>query len=194
MLPKEVPLYTAEEQGRAPSAGGPIWRFHHRFNRLFERLRSAYQGLLGWALGHRFATLVVMLGFALGSLLLAPWLGEDFFPTVDAGQLRLHVRAPSGSRIEETERVFGRVEDVIREIVPENERAMILDNMGMTPSFTTRAYIDNGTVSDADGEILVSLKPEHRPTADYVARLREELPKRFPGCTFNFQPADVSAQ
>jgi len=112
MLPKEVPLYTAEEQGRAPSAGGPIWRFHHRFNRLFERLRSAYQGLLGWALGHRFATLVVMLGFALGSLLLAPWLGEDFFPTVDAGQLRLHVRAPSGSRIEETERVFGRVEDV----------------------------------------------------------------------------------
>ncbi len=104
------------------------------------------------------------------------------------------MRAPSGSRIEETERVFGQVEDVIREIVPDNERDMILDNMGLTPSFTTRAYIDNGTVSDGDGEILVSLKPEHGPTADYVARLREELPKRFPDCTFFFQPADITSQ
>ncbi len=194
MLPKEVPLYTAEEQGLPPSGGGPIWRFHHHFNRLFERLRHAYQGLLGWALEHRFVTLVAMLGFALGSLLLAPWLGEDFFPAVDAGQFRLHVRAPSGTRIEETERVFGQVEDVIREIVPDNERALILDNMGLTPSFTTRAYVDNGTVSDSDGEILVSLKENHRPTAAYVARLREELPKRFPGCTFYFQPADITSQ
>ncbi len=98
------------------------------------------------------------------------------------------------SRIEETERIFGQVEDVIREIVPDNERDMILDNMGLTPSFTTRAYVDNGTVSDGDGEILVSLKPEHGPTADYVARLREELPKRFPDCTFYFQPADITSQ
>ena len=135
-----------------------------------------------------------MLGFAACSLALAPWLGEDFFPAVDAGQFRLHVRAPSGTRIEETERIFGQVEDVIREIVPDNEREMILDNMGLTPSFTTRAYVDNGTVSDGDGEILVSLKPEHGPTADYVARLREELPKRFPDCTFYFQPADITSQ
>jgi multidrug efflux pump subunit AcrB len=137
---------------------------------------------------------MLMLGFALGSLALAPQLGEDFFPTVDAGQFRLHVRAPSGTRIEETERIFGRVEDVIREIVPENERAMILDNMGLTPSFTARAYVDNGTVSDADGEILVALKPEHGPTAGYVARLRGELPRRFPDCVFNFQPADITSQ
>jgi multidrug efflux pump subunit AcrB len=194
MLPQEIPLYAAEEQGLAPTSGGPIWRFHHRFNQQFERLRSAYQGVLGWALEHRFLTITAMLGFALGSLLLAPHLGEDFFPAVDAGQFRMHVRAPSGSRIEETERIFGRVEDVIREIVPDNEREMILDNMGLTPSFTTRAYVDNGTVSDGDGEILVSLKPGHRPTAGYVARLREELPKRFPNCIFNFEPADITSQ
>ena len=194
MLPSEVPLYAAEEQGLAPTGGGPIWRFHRRFDHQFERLRSAYQGVLGLALEHRFVTLTAMLGFALGSLLLAPRLGEDFFPAVDAGQFRLHVRAPSGTRIEETERVFGRVEDVIREIVPERERATIIDNMGLTPSFTTRAYVDNGTVSDADGEILVALKPEHRPTEGYVARLREELPKSFPDCTFYFQPADITSQ
>ena len=194
MLPSEIPLYTAEEQGLAPPGGGPIWRFHLRFDRQFERLRAFYEGLLGWALSHPVLTLATMMSFALGSLLLAPWLGEDFFPAVDAGQFRMHVRAPSGSRIEETERIFGRVEDVIREIVPENEREMILDNMGLTPSFTTRAYVDNGTVTDGDGEILVALKADHQPTADYVARLRKELPKRFPDCTFNFEPADITSQ
>jgi multidrug efflux pump subunit AcrB len=192
LLPKEVSLYT--DPKRAATGGGPIWKFHRQFERVFEQFRAGYQGLLGWALEHRVITLVLMVGFALGSLALAPQLGEDFFPTVDAGQFRLHVRAPSGTRIEETERIFGRVEDVIREIVPDNERAMILDNMGLTPSFTARAYIDNGTVSDADGEILVSLNPELGPTAGYVARLRDELPRRFPDCTFYFQPADITSQ
>ncbi len=192
MLPTEVPLYTDPE--RAATGGGPIWQFHQRFERVFERFRAAYEGLLGRALDHRAATLATFLAFAVGLLLLAPWLGEDFFPAVDAGQFRLHVRAPSGTRVEQTERVFGRVEDVIREIVPEQEREMILDNMGLTPSFTTRAYVDNGTVTDADGEILVALKPEHRPTAGYVARLRQELPKRFPDCIFYFQPADITSQ
>src|SRR5271167_2744371 len=106
----------------------------------------------------------------------------------------MHVRAPVGTRIEETERLFGQVENVIAEIVPERERAMILDNMGLTQSFTIMAYVDNGTVSDGDAEILVALKPEHRPTADYVARLREELPRRFPQCTFFFEPADITSQ
>ncbi len=193
LLPKEVHLYTEGEHG-ASSGGGPIWRFHQQFNRLFERLRSAYEGLLGWALDHRIVTAIVLLGFAFGSLALAPRIGRDFFPTVDAGQFRLHVRAPSGSRIEETERIFGQAEDVIREIVPESEREMILDNMGMSPSLTVRAYIDNGTVSNGDGEILVSLKEKHHPTGDYVARLRQELPRRFPNCTFFFQPADITSQ
>jgi multidrug efflux pump subunit AcrB len=168
--------------------------FHDAFNRGFEGLRRAYQGLLGRALDHRFATIFVLLGFALGSLLLFPQIGQDFFPSVDAGQIRLHVRAPAGTRVEDTERVFGQVEDAIREVVPDSERSMILDNMGLTQSFTIMAYVDNGTVSDADGEILVSLKPEHRPTADYVARLRRELPRRFPQCTFFFEPADITNQ
>src|SRR5205807_7368354 len=90
--------------------------------------------------------------------------------------------------------IFGQVEDAIREVVPDSERAMILDNMGLTQSFTIMAYVDNGTVSDADGEILVALQPTHRPTADYVAQLRRELPRRFPDCTFFFEPADITSQ
>jgi multidrug efflux pump subunit AcrB len=139
-------------------------------------------------------TVTLLAGFAAASLLLFPRVGRDFFPNVDAGQFRLHVRAPAGTRIEETERIFGKVEDVIREVVPGEERDMILDNMGLSPSFTVMAYIDNGIVSNADGEILVSLKHKHRPTAEYVARLREELSKRFPDCTFFFQPADITGQ
>jgi multidrug efflux pump subunit AcrB len=197
LLPPEVELYAHGEGGGAEhggDAGGPIWRFHRAFNRRFERLRAAYERLLGWCLAHRGVTLTSLLTFALGSMALGPWIGRDFFPAVDAGQIRLHVRAPSGTRIEETERIFGRIEDVIREVVPEHERELILDNMGMSPSFTVRAYVDNGTVSNADGEILVALKEEHSPTAGYVARLREELPRRFPGCIFYFQPADITSQ
>jgi multidrug efflux pump subunit AcrB len=194
LLPPEVPLYAAEQHGAAATGGGPIWRVHQAFNRLFERLRSVYLRLLGWALDHRLVTAAVMLGFAFGSLLLFPRAGRDFFPAVDAGQFRMHVRAPAGTRVEETERIFGQVEDTIREVVPDSERAMILDNMGLTQSFTIMAYVDNGTVSNADGEILVSLNPNHRPTADYVAQLRQELPQRFPQCTFYFEPADITSQ
>jgi multidrug efflux pump subunit AcrB len=194
LLPSEVALYAAEERGETAKGGGPIWWLHHAFNRQFERLRSAYQGLLGWALDHRLVTVAAMLGFAFGSLALFPRTGRDFFPAVDAGQFRMHVRAPAGTRVEETERIFGEVEDAIREVVPENERAMILDNMGLTSSFTIMAYVDNGTVSDADGEILVSLNPNHKPTAEYVAKLRQELPKQFPQCTFYFEPADITSQ
>jgi multidrug efflux pump subunit AcrB len=192
LLPPEVELYAHGEHGG--SGAGPIWRLHRAFNRQFERLRLLYERLLGWALAHRKLTLMSLLTFAFGSLTLAPFIGRDFFPAVDAGQFRLHVRAPAGTRIEETERIFGQVEEVIREVVPAHERELILDNMGMSPSFTVRAYIDNGTVSDADGEILVSLKEEHGPTAAYVARLRRELPRRFPDCTFFFQPADITSQ
>jgi multidrug efflux pump subunit AcrB len=217
LLPKEMHFYKGGEDGEpkeTPAEGlamrrggilallafpfvwlsGAIWTVHHAFNRLFERLRSAYTGLLGRALDRPWLTAGALLVFAVGSLTLFPYLGQDFFPAVDAGQFRLHVRAPAGTRIEETEALFGRVEDVIREVVPDGERSMILDNMGLTQSFTIMAYLDNGTVSDSDGEILVSLKPNHKPTEDYVSRLRRELPGRFPGCTFYFMPADITSQ
>ncbi|HJZ53808.1 MAG TPA: efflux RND transporter permease subunit, partial [Gemmataceae bacterium] len=190
LLPKEVPLYQDEH---APG-GGPIWKLHQRFDRVFEWFRGHYRGLLAVALGNRFLTVALMLAFAAGSFALFPRVGQDFFPEVDAGQIRMHVRGPAGIRIEETEKLFGRVEDVIREVVPDSERALILDNMGLTQSFTAMAYTDNGTVSDSDGEIMVSLKPGHRPTREYVAQLREELPRRFPGCAFYFEPADITGQ
>jgi CzcA family heavy metal efflux pump len=189
LLPAEAAAHAGGGHG-----GGPVGRVHDAFNRQFERLRSAYAGLLGWALEHRGLTVAVLLGFALASLALAPRVGRDFFPAVDAGQFRLHVRAPAGTRLEEAERIFGQVEDAIREVVPAGERGLILDNIGLTPSYTAMAYLDNGTVSDGDGEVLVSLKPGHRPTAEYVARLRRELPRRFPDCTFFFQPADLTSR
>jgi len=189
LLPKEAQLYQGGHSG-----GGPIGWLHERFNRAFEWLRGRYQGLLAVALGHRFVTAALMLGFASGSFALFPRVGQDFFPAVDAGQIRFHVRAPAGTRIEETEKIFGKVEAAIREVIPDDERALILDNLGLTQSFTIMAYVDNGTVSDSDGEILVSLNPNHHPTADYVARLRDELPRRFPGCTFYFEPADITTQ
>jgi multidrug efflux pump subunit AcrB len=206
LLPKEAEA-EARGENEAPAPGAhatglaALWyfvrypsTFHHAFNRAFDRMRRGYERVLAWALDHRLVTVIVLFGFALGSLALFLRTGRDFFPSVDAGQFRMHVRAPAGTRVETTEQIFGQVEDVIREVVPENERAMILDNMGITQSFTIMAYVDNGTVSDADGEILVSLKPTHRPTAEYVARLREELPKRFPECTFFFEPADITSQ
>jgi CzcA family heavy metal efflux pump len=200
LLPAEAqehtePHHSANEQPAHPRVrvGWFKW-LHNAFNNGFERLRLAYHGLLDFALDHRALTVTLMLGFALGSLTLFPWVGQDFFPSVDAGQFRLHVRAPAGTRIEDTERIFGQVENVIREVVPDTELDMILDNIGLTQSFTIMAYEDNGTVSNADGEILVSLKTGHQPTADYVARLRDELPRRFPSCTFFFEPADITSQ
>jgi multidrug efflux pump subunit AcrB len=201
LLPKEAEAEARAEGGDRARPRLTLWsvlrhpsRFHDAFNRGFEHLRLTYHGLLDWALGHQLVTVAVLLGFALGSLLLYPRIGRDFFPSVDAGQFRLHVRAPAGTRIEETERLFGAVEDAIRAVIPDSERAMILDNIGLTQSFTIMAYVDNGTVSDGDGEIQVSLNPGHRPTADYVSRLRDELPRRFPGCTFFFEPADITSQ
>jgi multidrug efflux pump subunit AcrB len=201
LLPKEAEAEANGHTDEAASRKLTLWSFirhpstfHHAFNRAFDRMRQTYEGFLAWALDHRLVTASVLFICALGSAALFLRTGRDFFPSVDAGQFRMHVRTPAGTRVEETERIFGQVEDAIREIVPDNERAMILDNMGLTQSFTIMAYVDNGTVSDADGEILVALKPTHQPTADYVARLRRELPQRFPQCTFFFEPADITSQ
>lgn len=181
-------------KGTHDTPTGTFGRLHARFEHAFEKLRQAYRGLLAFALDNRGLTVIGMLGFAGASFALVPVIGRDFFPTVDAGQIRLHVRAPAGTRIEETERVFGRIEDVIREQIPDGERDTILDNIGVSPFYTNTAYINNELVSPYDGEILVSLKPDHGPTAEHVRRLRAELPKRFPGCTFDFLPADVTGQ
>src|SRR5437899_3875730 len=137
--------------------------------------------------------MAVFLGFAIASLCVYPFVGRDFFPTVDAGQLRLHLRAPAGTRIEETERYFQRVEDYIRQVIPARELAAIIDNIGI-PNPINLALSDSVTVGTADGEILVSLNTPHGPTAGYLKRLRDELPKRFPDMEFFAQPADIVSQ
>jgi multidrug efflux pump subunit AcrB len=181
-------------KGTHDTPTGVFGRLHGLFEHAFEWIRQGYRGLLATALNNRGLTVMAMVAFAVGSFALVPLIGRDFFPAVDAGQIRLHVRAPAGTRIEETERIFGQVEDVIRREIPDAERDTILDNMGVSPFYTNTAYINNELVSPYDGEILVSLKPGHTPTADHIRRLREELPKRFPGCTFDFLPADVTGQ
>ncbi|OWK34560.1 efflux RND transporter permease subunit [Fimbriiglobus ruber] len=191
LLKKEAEQY---QSGHHDQPTGIFGRFHALFERGFEAFRQAYRGLLARALANRFVTIVGMLAFAIGSLGLTLLIGRDFFPTVDAGQIRLHVRAPVGTRIEETERIFGRVEDVIRSEIPPGELDTILDNMGYSPFYTNTSYISNELISVYDGEILVALKPDHQPTAEHIRRLRQELPKRFPDSTFDFLPADITGQ
>jgi multidrug efflux pump subunit AcrB len=170
-------------------------RIHEGFNRQFEKLRSFYVARLHWCLEHARAVLTAMLALAVLSLVvLTPFLGEDFFPVVDAGQFRLHVSAPVGTRIEDTQHVFTQVEEVIRSVIPKNEIDLVLDNIGL-PMNLNIALSDTATVSVSDGEILVSLNKEHHgSTWDYLKKIRQILIKKFPDYTFFTQPADIVGQ
>lgn len=173
---------------------GWIWNLHEGFNRLFERLRLAYTDALEWALHHKapvYLSFALLIGF---SGWLATQVGEDFFPEVDAGQIRLHVRAPVGARIEETEELFGRVEEAIRRIVPPQELDNIIDNMGLPSVGVNLAYGDNSIIGRFDGEILINLKDRQKPTKDYVAELRRKLNAEFSDAEFFFQPANMINQ
>ncbi|MGC2661396.1 MAG: efflux RND transporter permease subunit [Bryobacteraceae bacterium] len=175
--------------------GSIFGRFHNAFERTFERLRNDYRDFLDFALTHSVATVSVFGALALLALFLMPYLGQDFFPAVDAGQFRLHVRAPTGTRIEETEHLFSRVEDLIRATIPPRDLDMVLDDMGIpNTSGSAIAFSDGATVGNSDGEILVSLKQGHAPVATYMRRLRVELPRRFPQLTCFFQPSDIVSE
>ena len=150
--------------------------------------------MLGTVLAHRALFVILFLAFCVGTWLLVPHLGQDFFPSVDAGQFRLHVRAPGGTRIEETTRLVDRVEAVIRQEVPARELAGMLDNIGIPSGGIPLTYIDSGLTGTGDADILVSLNRGHRPTDDYVRRLRARLNRDFPGATFYFLPADIVNQ
>lgn len=193
LLRDEVKLY--HEGGEfVDSSPGLISRIHNGFNHRFESFRDRYFKMLEWTLAHRRTAILGFLAFCLGSFLFLPFIGEDFFPAVDAGQIRLHVRAPAGTRIEETERLFGLVEQQIRRMIPREELDLILDNIGMPYIGINLAYSDSATVGVSDGEILVSLKEGHKPTAQYVKQLRQDLKKQFPDLEFFFQPADIVSQ
>jgi multidrug efflux pump subunit AcrB len=195
LLKPELSLYRGGG-GHAASGSGPFWRIHYAFNRAFERFRSNFRGRLNWALRHHWTVLALFAGFCVASGFLATQLGEDFFPQVDGGQLRLHVRAPVGSRLETTEEHFARVEDRIRQIIPPDKIDTMLDNIGLPVLPINMAYTDLATIGSGDGEILISLKRDRKrgETWEYARRLRQELPAAFPGSTFFFQSADMVSQ
>ncbi|NIJ33763.1 efflux RND transporter permease subunit [Sphingomonas oligoaromativorans] len=172
----------------------PLVRFQRGFEARFERLRKGYGGLLGRALGARKPFAIGFLAIVAVSFLLVPFLGRNFFPSVDAGQITLHVRAPVGSRIEDTSAKFDQIERRIRQIIPKDELVTMVDNIGLPVSSINTTYNNSGTIGPQDGDILITLSEDHKPTAGYVTRLREELPRAFPGVTFGFLPADITSQ
>src|SRR5882762_8778709 len=193
LLPAEAHLHAPGAEHAVMNAGH-IWAVHQAFNRRFERLRDGYGTLLAWALGHRRIVAGVFACFVTLSLGLFWLIGMDFFPTVDAGQLRLHVRCPEGTRLEESARRFADVEDVIRQTIPADEIDSVLDNLGLPAGGINLAFSDASLVTSADGEILIALKPRHGSTTAYAEKLRTLLGARFPDLTFFFQPADIVSQ
>jgi len=195
LLPPEVELYQQGEEGKPAHAPGLIWKVHHAFDARFERMRERYSHWLDYILAHRALVAIVFGVFCVGSLALAFMVGRDFFPYVDSGQMRLHVNTPQGTRIEETEQIFARIEAEIRREIPVREVQTIVDNIGLPSSGVNLAFGDSSTIGVSDGEILVALNPEkHGPTLEYERGLREQLNDKFPECVFYFQAANITNQ
>jgi multidrug efflux pump subunit AcrB len=178
----------------APPSRNPLVRFQRGFEHRFERVRGVYRIVLGLALTHRKRFVVGFLIVVGASFLLAPWLGRNFFPSIDSGEITLHVRAPIGTRIEDTADEFDHIENAVRRVVPPDQLASIIDNVGLPNSGINLTYNNSGTTGPQDGDIMISLNENHAPTAGYVKKLRELLPQEFPGTTFSFLPADIVSQ
>ena len=181
-----------DHPGPAQSSN-PLVRLQHAFHNGFEALRHSYRRILAGAIERRAVFLPTFLACMLASLVLTPWLGSDFFPSVDAGQIKLHIRGHAGLRVEETARLCDEVEAALRKAIP-GEIGSVVDNIGLPVSGINLSYSNSAPTSAADADILVSLKEGHAPTADYVRRLRAELPAQFPGVKFAFLPADIVTQ
>jgi len=195
MLRPEVKLYAQGDHGETAGGTGFIWRVHYLFNRRFEMLRSSYVSLLHWTLDQRGPVLVGFAIFSIGSLALAPLVGSDFFPTVDSGQMRLHARPVTGTRVEQAELIFAAIEREIREVIPSREIDTIIDNIGLPNSSFNLAFGDSSTIGAGDGDILISLKNgDHGPTAEYTDRLRKRLHQKFPETLFFFESANITNQ
>ena len=195
LLDSELDLYRAGPDGEPAGGRGMIWRAHHLFNALFEKLRYRYVGLLDWSLGHRGLVLAAFMGVSVISLGSGRTGWGRLFPPVDAGQMRLHARGPAGTRIEETELRFAAIEREIRAVVPPDQLDTLIDNIGIPNAWTAVAQGDIPTISSADGEILIALnKEKHSPTKGYETVLRKRLREKFPDMVFFFQPADITSQ
>jgi CzcA family heavy metal efflux pump len=190
LLQKDVERH----HGARPSGSGLGDRFVRAFENGFDRLRAAYGSLLALALEHRRATTFAFGAFVALSLALYPLVGRDFFPTVDAGLIKLHVRGQPGTRIEESEKRFADIERTIRTVIPPAQIDTLIDNIGVPYSGLNLSLSEGALISPADGQILIALKPDHPPTEQYVAELRKKLPERYPSATFFFLPPDISTQ
>jgi multidrug efflux pump subunit AcrB len=180
---------------QAKASRNPFIRFQITFEHYFEKLRTWYYGVLGFCMEYRVVFLVAIVAFWVGSIvLLYPWLGQDFFPSVDGGQFKLHVRAHTGTRIEDTARICDQIEDVIRQEIPQGEMGTIIDNIGVPYSGLNLSYSNSATVGTADADILVTLAQKHRPTDGYTHNLREKLTQQFPGTEFYYLPTDMVSQ
>ncbi|HEX4446556.1 MAG TPA: efflux RND transporter permease subunit, partial [Polyangiaceae bacterium] len=189
--------YTGEDKDKygKPKKRDIIWRTHERFNVHFERLRRFYGGYLDWALEHRksvTAGFLVFIGISLVTIF--PNLGQDFFPSVDAGQIRLHVRGAPGTRIESTEAMFARVEGLIRDVIPKAELETVIDNVGLPISGLNLSLGDPSMISSADGEVLIQLSEKHHPTAGYVKELRRRFPLEMTDASVFFLAPDITTQ
>ncbi len=193
LLPAEVPLYQEPEK-ETPLSRSLIWRLHQRFEHGFDYFQEKYKAGLNWSLGHRALTLVAFAVVSLGSLALIPVIGRDFFPYVDSGQMQFHVRPPAGTRIETTNEVFKRVNEEIRRVIPPEQLAMVVNNIGLPPGGVNLAYSASDTTSNGDGDVLVLLTAKHRPTQQWMQVLRQDLAQKFPQETFFFEPADITNQ
>jgi len=187
------------EEHSAEAPGGNAFlrwatAFQRGFERRFDRFREGYLEFLELSLRHPKTVITIVLGFVCFSFLLFPFLGQDFFPSVDAGRFDMHVRVQAGTRIEETARTVDLIEQMIRKIIPADQLDNIIDNIGIPYSGINTSYNNTGTMSPADGDILVSLKPNHAATNKYVREIRKEMPQQFPGVTFWFPAADIVAQ
>jgi len=195
LIPTLVMYIMRGHEHRAEAPKSFLGRFQRGFERKFEDFRRGYEALLETTLEHRGIFVVCFLIFCVLSLGLFTFLGQDFFPQVDAGLLRLHVRARAGLRVEETARLCDEIENTLRQEIPQGQLQTILDNIGLPNSGINQSYSSSGTIGTSDAEILIALAPEHHPpTADLTRHLRELLPRRFPGTEFFFQPADIVTQ
>lgn len=195
LVPMMADLMLRNESHAPAESAKPDNSLHARFNRLFDRLQNRYLLGLDWALSHRKTVLAVFVLVVLLTSAMVPFIGRDFFPSVDAGQFRLHLRAPAGSRLEETERIAARTEALVREVIPGTEVGSIISNIGLTSERYNFIFSDNSSISAADAELLVSLNDEKsRPTQDYIRKLRQVFREELPDVTFFFQPADIVSQ
>ncbi|MBX3615408.1 MAG: efflux RND transporter permease subunit, partial [Burkholderiaceae bacterium] len=177
-----------------PPTRNPLLLFQRVFEERFERVRAGYRELLEALMRRRRGFVVAFAALVVLSFGLVPFLGADFFPAVDSGQILMHARAPVGTRVEETAARFARIRDAIRQVIPDDEIATLVDNVGLPPSSINLTYNNTGVIGTQDGDIQIALRKDHRPTADYVRELRERLPREFPDTVFSFPPADIVSQ